>query len=397
MGGVADVSAVVEPAPLDFGAWVRRLRTPAAFVVIGVSLVALFAAIGRAPNSTALDPRNASPNGTRALAALLAQRGDTITVAERVSELSGRADTTVVLSAPGAVSDDSLHAIASGRSTLVVLEPDNRVLDALGVEATFEDVLASDTLEPGCGLPAAVTAGTAVVSGFAYRIDPVAASSITGCYVASGNASLLVATRPSGGRTIVVGSAGTLTNAHLAAQGDAALAMGLIDNPLVEWAPRSLQAASAPKSQQGLFNLLPPRLLWATLQLFLAVVVFALSRARRLGPLVAERLPVVVRAAETVEGSGRLLHAARARAGAADALRMATVARLTRLLRVGSDKGAGAVTPVVAEHTGRPPASVNALLYGGPPSDDAALVRLAGELASLETEASQDTNPGGQR
>ncbi|MGN6474337.1 MAG: DUF4350 domain-containing protein [Mycobacteriales bacterium] len=391
------MSAVAEAAPLDFGAWVRRLRGPAAFVVIGLALVALFAAIGRAPNSTPLDPRNASANGTRALAALLAERGDTVAVAERVSELSGRADATVVLSAPGTVSDDSLHAISASLSTLVVLEPDDRVLNALGVEARFDDVVPEETLEPGCQLPAAVTAGTAVISGFAYRVNPVAAGATTTCYNPAGNASILAVTRPSGGRTVVVGSAGTLTNAHLAAEGDAALALGLIDNPTVDWAPRSLQAANAPRSQQGLFNLLPSRLLWATLQLFLAVVVLALWRARRLGPLVAERLPVVVRAAETVEGSGRLLHAARARAGAADALRMATVARLARLLRVGTDHGPNAVTPVVAEHTGRPPTAVNELLYGGAPSDDATLVRLAGELASLETEVRRDTNPGGQR
>lgn len=390
------MSAVAEPAPVDVGAWIRRLRVPAAVIVIGIALVAGFAAIGRAANSTPLDPRNASPNGTRALAVLLAQRGDTVTVADRVSELSGSPDTTLVLNTPSAVSDASLRAIASGRSTVVVLEPDDRALRALGVDAVFENIVPAETVEPTCALPAATAAGTARISGVTYRVNPAGVAAVTTCYHALGNASLLVTTRPSGGRTIVMGSAGTLTNAHLAAEGDAALGLALLDNNTVEWAPRSLQAAAGPKSRQGLLNLLPSRLLWATLQLFLAVVVLAFWRARRLGPLVAERLPVVVRAAETVEGSGRLLHAARARAGAADALRTASATRLARLLRIGADKDPAAVASVVAEHTGRPPASVSALLYGGAPGDDAALVRLAGELASLETDVRRDRNPGGQ-
>ncbi|HWC34938.1 MAG TPA: DUF4350 domain-containing protein [Mycobacteriales bacterium] len=391
------MTAQPAPATVAAGPWVRRFRGPAIFVVVGIGLVALLAAVGRASNSNPLDPRNAAPDGTRALAALLAARGDTFAIADRVSQLSGAAEETIVLSSPRAATDDSLRAVARGRSTVVVVEPDDRVLAALGVDATLVNVAPSgDVIEPGCSLPAAAVAGTARVSGFIYRAAP-AVTGVTACYFGAGGASLLVATRPSGGRTTVIGTGGTLTNAHLAAEGDAALALGLLDNRTVEWVPGGLQPASAPGSRQGLLNLLPPRLLWATLQLFLAVVVLALWRVRRLGPLVAEPLPVVVRAAETVEGSGRLLHAARARAGAAAALRGATIGRLARLLRIAPDGGANAITPVVAEQTGRPPAAVHTLLYGDAPGDDAGLVQLAGELASLESAARRSTQPGGSR
>jgi hypothetical protein len=50
---------------------------------------------------------------------------------------------------------------------------------------------------------------------------------------------------------------------------------------------------------------------------------------------------------------------------------------------VGAERSA--VVQVVAERTGSDPAAVDALLYGGPPADDAALVRLASDLRTLET------------
>ena len=391
------MSAAAEPSAVDLGAWLRRIRGPAIFVAIGIAVVAMLAAAGRAPNSTPLDPRNPAPDGTRALAALLADRGDIVTVADRVLDLSTTPDTTVVLSKPGAITDDALRAVAAGQATIVVVQPDDRVLTALGVGATFSNIAPEgDTVEPGCTLPSAVVAGGARITGYVYRTNPTARGATT-CYFAHGGGSLVVSTRPSGGRTAVLGSAATLTNQHLASEGDAALALGLLDNPTIQWAPRSLQTAPAPGSQQGLFNLLPSRVLWATLQLLIAVLVLAIWRARRLGPLVTEPLPVVVRAAETVEGSGRLLHAARARDGAAAALRAATVERLARLLRVAPDAEPAVVTPVVAEHTGQPAATINALLYGDAPSDDAALVQLAGQLSSLESDAHRTTRLGGQR
>ena len=57
---------------------------------------------------------------------------------------------------------------------------------------------------------------------------------------------------------------------------------------------------------------------WIVWQLWLVVVLVALWKGRRLGPLVAEQLPVVVRASETVEGRGRLYRSRRARDRAAD-------------------------------------------------------------------------------
>ena len=72
-------------------------------------------------------------------------------------------------------------------------------------------------------------------------------------------------------------------------------------------------------------DLLPDWVGPTVLELFIAVVLVAGWRARRLGPVVEEPLPVVVRAAEVTEGRARLYRRAKARDRAANELRRATV------------------------------------------------------------------------
>jgi hypothetical protein len=121
------------------------------------------------------------------------------------------------------------------------------------------------------------------------------------------------------------------------------------------------------------------------IQLAVAVVLAAAWRARRLGPLVAERLPVVVRASETVEGHGRLYQARRARDRAASELRQAARARISRLSGGSGETNAAAV----AARTGDAPQDVTALLYGPAPRTDAQLVTLADDLDILERKVRQ--------
>ena len=82
----------------------------------------------------------------------------------------------------------------------------------------------------------------------------------------------------------------------------------------------------------------------------------AVARGRRLGRLVREPLPVVVRAIETTESRGRLYRRAGDRARAAAVLRSGTLERLTRRLAVGRGAGPGAVVHAAALATGDRPA-----------------------------------------
>ena len=85
----------------------------------------------------------------------------------------------------------------------------------------------------------------------------------------------------------------------------------------------------------SIFDLIPENVTWIVWQLWLVVLLVALWKGRRVGPLVAEELPVVVRASETVEGRGRLYRSRRARDRAAEALRTATLQRLVPRLGLG--------------------------------------------------------------
>jgi len=110
----------------------------------------------------------------------------------------------------------------------------------------------------------------------------------------------------------------------------------------------------------------------------------ALWRMRRLGPLVTEPLPVVVRACETVEGHGRLYRSRRARDRAAAALRGAALGRI--VTRLGLPRGVtdDATCQELASRTGRDAVEIRAILFGAVPGDDAALVKLTADLDALE-------------
>jgi hypothetical protein len=117
-----------------------------------------------------------------------------------------------------------------------------------------------------------------------------------------------------------------------------------------------------------------------------AVLATMLWRGRRLGPLVVEPLPVVVKAVESTQGRGRLYRRVRDRDHAAAVLRGATVRRLAAVLRLPAGTPADQVARAVADLTGRDAAAVHHLLETRPVADDSALTRLAGDLAGLERE-----------
>ncbi len=112
----------------------------------------------------------------------------------------------------------------------------------------------------------------------------------------------------------------------------------------------------------------------------------ALWRARRLGRVVTEPLPVVVRSAETTRGRGRLYRRSRSYGHAAASLRAGAATRTARRLGLPHSAGAPAVIDALARATGRTPEDVGALLYGPPPTGDAGLTDLARRLDELESE-----------
>jgi hypothetical protein len=355
-----------------------------ALVLAGV-LVGVLSAAGP---SGRLDPASYAPLGSRAVAELLRDQGVPVTRLDTVDAVAAasRPGLTVVIPVPQALAVGELERLAELPSALVVVGAGSEQLDALGLPARAQGRVEVERRRPACELAAAVRAGEADLGGMTYRpTDTVAA---VGCYAAGGVATVL---RLPDQRATLIGDGSALTNERLDERGNAALGLGLLGDPAagsdggVLWlVPRPGRAVPG-DPDRSLSDLLPDGLLLGALQLLVAIGVLALWRARSLGRVVEEPLPVVVRAAEAVEGRSRLYRAASARDSAGDALRSATRGRLSRRLGLAATPEQRDLVPVVAERLGMDPTAVAALLYGGAPTDDAALVRLVADLRRLET------------
>ena len=368
------------------GLW-RRHRV-IVLVLLGVVLVAVFIAATQASNAGGrLDPRSAQPEGARALAALLGDRGvgvDRIT--DRNALTTGADESTVVfVPFPGPLLDGAGQAVADlTTGTVVLVSPPAEVLETVTDDVRREGGSAVDVREPDCAEPAAAAAGGALVGGTTFSTTDGST-----CYRESGDYAPLATGRTRGGaRLVVIGTGRPFTNEELDQDGNAALALNLLSADgsadelrwLVPTPGGSSGDASGP-------SLLPGWVVPAALQLLLAGVLVALWRGRRLGPPVTEPLPVVVRAAEAVEGRARLYRRAQARDRAAQALRAGALARLVPRLGIDAPTGGEpppeAVVAAVASRSGRPDAEVHAVLYGPPPDDDAGLVRLTDMLDAM--------------
>ena len=328
-----------------------------------------------------LDPGDTSLSGSKALAELLRERGITVdrvdSVAAAAAKGAGRLlliTTTAPFNAHELAQIPGDRVVIGGFANLGELAP--------GVEPLSGRVH-QRSREPECALPAARAAGSAFRGPMAFSVPRGA----TGCYPA-GEGWTLVSVPTANGTTTIVGSGEFLTNLRLAEDGNAALALNLIGTGKpVTWLmpPEIPQAGTLPgESGRSSSDLIPAGVPWAVLMACLSIVLVALWRGRRLGPVVVERLPVVVRAAETVEGRGRLYRARRARGRAADSLRAGAVDRLTPRLGLASGADRREVVAAVAVRTGQDSRQVGGALYGPPPVDDAELVALAGYLDYIE-------------
>ncbi|MER6324033.1 DUF4350 domain-containing protein [Streptomyces coelicoflavus] len=382
--------------------WTRTRGIALALVLLLAGAVAI-AVVRSDARHGALDPRSADPYGSRAVAELLADRGVStrvVTTLDEARAATGR-NTTLLVAAPDLLTErqqNRLHSATTGSGGRTVLvAPGGAAVERLAPGVTADPALSFDsTLAPACDLPAARRAGDADTGGIRYSTHLEADA----CYPSRRLATLLRLPDPSTkasaegaqGDTVVLGARDILLNDHLDEHGNASLALQLLGSrDHLVWYLPSLSDVPAPDEERSFFDLLPSGWLWGTLQLFIAAALAALWRARRLGPLVPEKLPVAIRASETVEGRARLYRKANARDRAATALRSATRTRLAPLVGVPVTQAQmpESLLPALSAHLhgahgdGQ---SLHALLFGPPPGDDAALIALADQLDALERE-----------
>ncbi|MEV2197585.1 DUF4350 domain-containing protein [Streptomyces phaeochromogenes] len=374
--------------------WTRTRGVLVALVILLAAAVAI-AAIRSDAQTGSLDPRSAEPSGSRAVAELLADQGVSTRVVTTLEEAASAvgSDTTLLVARPDLLTDrqqDRLHsAFANSGGRTVLVAPTTPSVGTLAPGVDADPAPSFDTtLSPNCSLPAARRAGRAETGGIRYTTSAPGADS---CYPGDGVPTLVrIPAAEGNGDTVVLGAPDILQNERLDKQGNASLALQLLGSrPHLVWYLPSLSDDSATDAgDRSFFDLMPSGWLWGTLQLFFAAVLAALWRARRLGPLVPEKLPVAIRASETVEGRARLYRKSNARDRAAAALRSTTRTRLAPLVGVSPAQAHApeALLPALSAQLRREGQPLHSLLFGPPPSDDAALIALADQLDALERE-----------
>jgi hypothetical protein len=330
-----------------------------------------------------LSPENPGPGGGRAVAQVLRGQGVDVRFTEQLSatlDAAGSRDATVLLYDDGLLDTGQRTRLAETDADLVLVNPSQDALDDLapGIDLTDPP---SGVLSADCRLPEAERAGAISRATEGYSPAGDAADTVTCFQGADGAFSLIELTE--GERTVtVLGAGDTLTNEFVLEQGNAALALNLLGrSDVLVWYLPGLDDVTAPPA----LGELSPR--WVTpsvLLLLTAGFAAAFWRGRRLGPLVVENLPVVVRASETMEGRARLYQRSSARRRALDALRVGTVSRLASAQRLGRSAPVDDVAWATAARTGRDPQQVRHLLLDADPATDAELVRLSDDLLTLE-------------
>jgi hypothetical protein len=382
---------------------VRRVARRGLFWVVLAVIALVFAVVvtlvvgGGSGGGVDLGASNPAPQGAQAVVEVLRQHGVTVTEASTLEEArsaAGPGSSILVYDPSGYLDSNRLAELGGSAATMVLVDPDFAELSVLapGVRAAGAPT-SKNTLSAECSVVAAVKAGSISSPARTYRVGGVGT---IGCFPAGKDAfALVTTTTTSAGRTVhVLGSTDVLSNDGITRAGNAALALNLLgEHASLVWYLPTL--ADVPVTGPPSLAELTPG--WVTpVIVLLLVVAFAAAiwRGRRFGPLVVEKLPVIVRAGETMEGRARLYQRSSSRLRAIDGLRIGAVSRLASHAGLPRTASVTEVVDAVAALTGRDRRAVRGILLDVVPHSDADLIRLSDQLLDLETVTARATTPG---
>lgn len=371
-------------------------------VLIGVAIGVVFVLVAiivyavtrpREREDDFLSPTAGSPAGSRAVVNVLRDQGVDVEPATTLAAVrdvgSDPAETTLVLyDAYLVLGSDQRRELFEVADRIVVLDALEGELDDFAPGVIYDGNGFGETFEADCDLPAAEKAEA--VSGAPYLYDITDAdAAVTGCFEAEGGLYAVVHTETRGAEVTIVGISPAFTNSEILDAGNAAFALNLLGEheTLIWYRPdlSELESGEIPTAA----NLTPPWVTPLVLLLLLLGLAAAIWRGRRVGPLVTERLPVVVRANETMEGRARLYERAGSREHALDSLRIGAIARLALLCGLPKRATVDEVIDAVAALTGRNRDHLSDLLIDRIPLNDGSLVDLSDDLLLLEAEVAR--------
>ncbi|WP_244666475.1 DUF4350 domain-containing protein [Myceligenerans indicum] len=378
-----------------------------ALVVAAIGLFVFVLAFTRPVGSNVpFSTANADDDGGRALAQVLGDHGVTVHEVHTVRAAfdgASAGETLVITPHPAYFEPGQIEALTAVGADVVLLAPDPQLLDSFTdgrVEEWYAGPVAGGG--PACAVPGAraaqdvrLEAGLTVTDGSGDT-----------CWPAAGADGFAYVRVRSDDRWVhVIYDPSLIRNDSVLAGGNAALALWMLgahddltwlvpdifDTTMLDGPPGGSGGEDdgagrplPPEASAG--SVLPQGAIPVVWVLALTGLAVAIWRGRRLGPLVTEPLPVLVRSAETMRGRARLYRAVRARGHAAAGLRASAAHRMAQRLGLARSADATAVTDAVAAATHRSTEQVAHLLYGPPPADDGELTELARSLDNLESE-----------
>lgn len=377
-------TATSAPAPVG----TSRLRTGltwAAGVVLGLVLIGILAWISPSVSSTtAYAPDNPEDDGARAAAQILREQGvDVQYVRTTAAALAdAREDGTLLIVHGNELRHEQQQALAQAPGD-VVLAGTGRDLEGLTDRISHQAGGTRDVHEAACTDEHAGAAGAIHAGGPQIRAE----DGVEICFGEEAGTGRYATWSQDGATWRALSTPEILSNAALAQEGNAALVLrSLGQHEHLTWyipSPDDDFSLDHPAGADPTLPLLRPPMLVMYAALLLALIGW---RGRRLGPVVSESLPVVVKATETTRGRGRLYRRNQAHAHAGTALRAGTVARVSGILGLARWSEAHDVVQAIARATGRPAEQINRVLYSPPPQDEASLAALAEALDIMESE-----------
>jgi len=374
----------------------RRPRWFTPSIVVGLLLAATLAVTLLTPggkgNPDDLDPANPGYSGAQALAHVLRNHGVSVTVVRSQRALLDQTidgATTVVVTntirLSGRTARTALSHAASAAS-LVLLDPDPEVTKGMGlpVESHLTDLT---DVNAGCQGTDLGSDFRLAEAGRAYATAASAGAALT-CFpdtIDGGGAMVSLPRTPGRPPVTVLGNDSLITNGAILDSDNAAIALRLLGHSdRLIWYVPSLADISA---VDGNSRSIAPS--WFQPGLALgssAVILLCLWRGRRLGRLVTEPLPVIVRAVETTESRGRMYRKARDRTRALAVLQLAARRRLAAYLGLPVSSNISGVAAAAAAVSGRRYEDVLRLLSSPAAHDDSSLLERANALTALEKE-----------
>ncbi len=381
---------------MTVGRW-RKLALWGSLVVIVALVSALIAGL-RGPSGLPLDPDNPEDGGLQAIARVLEQRGVSVEVVRDLDALRSTTvdgSTTVLVVGTAYLSTDSgaqlIEHVAQADS-LLVLDPQPNTGEALDLPVTVSSRASSSTLGQECDVDTwregdRIVRADQLVEVTGERDGATACFPPSPGYNAGGAMAGYVVEleaddpRP---RTVLLGIASALTNGQIEQEANAATGLRLLGGTdrLIWYIPSIGDAGEV--APQSLTDVLPRAVVPSVVVLVAALGATMVWRGRRLGPVVTEPLPAVVRSVETTQSRSRMYRRAQDRQRALASLQLAARRRLAVRLGLSARAAPEAVVRATARASGRHTEEIARLLVDPAAQDDETLVRIAREVRSLE-------------